>query len=247
MKRKIIPTILWMIIFAAATFPIGPISLAVLADSHTITDTWLEQILWGWRLVFMASPLVALFLGLRGMLPGTRLLDGSMRGASAITRILARIVMLVAALFTIFMWVAFQPPAGRPNVSIAFLGYTNDTSGTRLARIAVTNLNASPVFAYRPLIEVPSPTEPAGLAFYESFGGSRWHSLLGSGASDTFTIPVSTNQSPWKLTLLVYPDRGPAKVFIKGVAGISCMSIGLMPRSLRMPYDIESDWIHSEK
>ena len=72
--------------------------------------------------------------------------------------------------------------------------------------------------------------------------------MLDEGASTNFTIIPPTNQSPWRLLFLVYPDQGrSAKNIIRVVVGISCLSIGLMPRFERLPYDIENDWIEDEK
>jgi len=261
-KRKTINTALWMIIFAAVTFCIIPIPLAVIVFSHirspTMSDTSLEHVLWTLRLIFIASPLVALFLGLRGLLPGTKPLAVTQRSANTISKILTLIVIVIAALFTLGACVAFHPFPGRPKVSITFLGYTNDAAGIRLARFAITNLNNSTIFAYEPNIEIQSPTEPGGIAYYFP-GYNQWqrlHSKLDEGASLKFTIIPPTNQSPWRLTFLVEPDVGVTHGIIKGVVSISCMSVGLLPRYWRflpcdgaamMPYNIEGDWIKNEE
>ena len=94
---------------------------------------------------------------------------------------------------------------------------------------------------------MPEPTAPGGQTNYNVGGNSPWHSVLNGGTSDIFTVPVPTNQSPWRLRLLVYPDFGAARVFLKRVAGLSCLSVGIMPRYVRLPYDIEGGWIRSEK
>ncbi|HEV2434454.1 MAG TPA: hypothetical protein VG077_00490 [Verrucomicrobiae bacterium] len=259
MKRKIIITILWMVIFAAVTFCIIPITFAVVVFSHIMSDTSLEYILWPLRLIFVASPWVALLLGLRGSLPGTRPLAVTRLGTGTISKILTLIVIVIVVLFTLGAWVAFLPPPGRPNISITFLGYTNDATGARLARFAITNLNHSTIFAYNPNIEIQSPTEQGDVTNYWP-GYNQWqqlHSTLDEGASINFTIIPPTNQSPWRLAFYVYPDRGKsAKNTIKSVVSISCLSVGLWPLfagslpldgAFRMPYDFESDWIKNEK
>ena len=81
------------------------------------------------------------------------------------------LVILGFILVAFLAWVAVQPPLTRPNVSITFLGYTNDAAGTLLAVIAVTNLSTTEIFVYRPLIEMPEPKEPAGLAYDQSHTG----------------------------------------------------------------------------
>jgi hypothetical protein len=256
MKQEIRHTFLWMVIFAAVTFFICPIIFVVIVFSHIMSDASAEHVMWVWRLIFIASPLVALFLGLRGALPGTKPL--ALTEHSAISKVLARIVIVIAALFTLGAWVAFHPFPGRPKVSIIFLGYTNGATGARLARFAITNLNNSTIFAYEPNIEIQSPTEPGGIANYFP-GYNQWqqlHARIDEGASTNFTIIPPTNQFPWRLRLLVYPDVGVTHGIIKGAVSISCMSIGLLPRYWRvlpcdgasmMPYDIEGDWIKNEK
>jgi hypothetical protein len=257
MKQKNINTIFWMVIFAAVTFCIIPIIFAVVVFSHIISDTPLEYVLWPLRLIFIASPWVALFLGLRGSLPGTKPMAVTKRGTNTISKILTLTVMVIVVLFTLGAWVAFQPPPGRPNISITFLGYTNDATGTRLANIAVTNLNASTIFVYEPNIETRVPTDSRGYENYFSGVNCSWHSMLDRGASGSFTIPPPTNQSPWRLSFLVYPDRGRGvKNRIKGVVSLSCLSVGLWPLfasllpldgAFRHPYNIEGDWIKNEK
>src|ERR1035438_350424 len=75
MKIKTINTALWMVIFAAVSFCIIPITFAVIVFSHILLDSSLKFVLWPLRLIFIVSPFVALFLGLRGSLPGTEPLD----------------------------------------------------------------------------------------------------------------------------------------------------------------------------
>ena len=257
MKRRNINTTLWIVIFAAVTFCIIPITFAVIVFSRLMSDTSLEYVLWPLRLIFIASPLVALLLGLRGALPGTKPLAVIEPSTNTISKILILIVIVIVGLFTLGAWVAFLPQPGRPNISITFLGYTNDATGTRLAKIAVTNMNASIIFVYEPHIELQAPTDPRGYEDYFSGVNCSWHSTLDRGASGSFTIPPPTNQSPWRLSFYVYPDRGrSAKNTIKGVVSISCLSVGLWPLfarflpldgAFRMPYNIEGDWIKNEK
>ena len=245
-----------MVIFAAVTFCIIPIVFAVVVFSHIISDTSLEYVLWPLRLIFIASPWVALFLGLRGSLPGTKPMAVTKRGTNTISKILTLIVMVIVGLFTLGAWVAYLPPPGQPNISTTFLGYTNDATGTRLAKIAVNNLNATTIFVYEPNIEIQAPTDPSGYEHYFSGVNCSWHSMLDSGASGSFTIPPPTNQSPWRLSFLVYPDRGRSvKNSMKGVVSISCLSVGLWPLfarflpldgAFRHPYYIEGDWIKNE-
>src|ERR1039457_6536462 len=87
MKIQTINTTLWMVIFAAVTFCIIPITFAVIVFSHIMSeDSSLEYVLWPLRLIFIASPFVALFLGLRGSLPGTKPLYVIERSVHTITK-----------------------------------------------------------------------------------------------------------------------------------------------------------------
>jgi hypothetical protein len=72
MKRKTIFTSLWMGGFAAATFLFGLVTLAILAYSRITSLASLQYIERTLKLLFFSSPLIALFLGLRGALPGTK-------------------------------------------------------------------------------------------------------------------------------------------------------------------------------
>jgi hypothetical protein len=148
------------------------------------------------------------------------------------------IIVLLAWVAWISLQPPFQPPHERPNVSVKFLGYKNDAAGARLAMIKVTNLSASTIYVYRPLVEIPDKTEPAGLAFDQSHRQLSWHSKLGRDMSGNFTILLPTNQPSWRLTVLVDYD------YHQGIAqDIQNLMIGRTAR--RMPYDIESDWIQN--
>lgn len=256
MKRRFIVTILWMVVFAAVTFWIIPITFVVIALSRIISEASLKHVLWLLRLIFVASPFVALALGLRGSLPGTKALAATERSTDTMPKILPLIVLVIFVLFTLGAWVAFLPRPGRPNVAITFLGYTNDTTGTRLAKIAVRNLNATTIFAYAPRIEIWAPRDARGYEDYFSGVNCPWHSTLDPGASGSFTIPPPTNQLPWRLAFYVYPDRGRGvKNTMKNVVSIACLSVGLWPMferflplggAFRMPYTIEGNWIKNE-
>jgi hypothetical protein len=245
-----------MVIFAAVTFCIIPITLAVVAFSQIMSDASLWYVLRLLRFIFVASPLVALFLGLRGLLPGTGP-SAVAKGGNTTFKILTPVVMVIVGLFILGAWVAFQPVPGRPHISVTVLGYTSDATGARLAKIAVTNLNDSTIFVYAPRIEIQAPTDPRGYEDYSSGVNFSWNSLLDKGASGSFTIPPPTNQSPWRLSFYVYPDRGRStRNTLKHVVSISCLSVGVWPLfskflplggAFRMPYSIEGDWIKNEK
>lgn len=243
-----------MVTFAAVTFCIIPITLLVFVFLlRTRSDAVFVPVMWVLRLFFIASPFIALWLGWRGVLPGTESTVVNERRANRISRILAFIMVLVIVSLALGAWVAFEPPPGRPKISITFHGYTNDATGARLAKITVTNLNDSTILVCSPHFEIQAPAKPDGYEHYFSGVNYPWSSNLVGSASGSFTIPPPTNPSPWRLTFLVYPNHGmSAKNIIRSAAVFSCMNVGLWPRyakylpfggAMRLPFYIQGDWI----
>jgi hypothetical protein len=77
-------------------------------------------------------------------------------------------------------------------------------------------------------------TEPRSAVAFSKY--IQWHSTLRSGASANFAIPPPTNQSQWKGAVYVYNDLGASQVLQR-----------LMSSARYMPWEIQSDWIESEK
>jgi len=181
-----------------------------------------HQIGYGWRdllsVFAMVVPLFVIFVG----------------------AISSRVVEYVGwALMIGLAWVVFQPSPASPNVSIKLLGYTNDSSGTPLAMITVTNLNAFTIRVYRPTISIKAPTEPGGYTNYFQGGTNQWrqfHSDLSRGMSGNFTIPRPATESPWRLSLLAYNDFTPDQVIKR-----------FLTRRRYMPSEIHGDWIKGDK
>jgi hypothetical protein len=151
-------------------------------------------------------------------------------------RIKIVIGVLALILVAFLAWAIFPSrPARRPipNLSIRLLGYTNDSSGTQLAIISVTNLNAYKIYVYHSTIQIEAPAEPGGFTNYFQGG---FNSVLSGGVSGTFTIPRPTNQSPWRLSFWVYNDLGTVQVVMRMVTG-----------RRYMPFEIYGDWIENEK
>ena len=151
------------------------------------------------------------------------------------TRIVLRIFGILFVTFLAWVtWANFQlkfQPRERPNISFKLLGYTNDTDGTRLAMFTITNLSVSKIFVYLP-IGIADPESAIPFNKY-----MQWHSTLRSGASARFAIPPPTNQSQWRGAVYVYNDLGASQVLQR-----------LMTGSARyMPWEIQSDWIDSDK
>jgi hypothetical protein len=117
-------------------------------------------------------------------------------------------VVIFGALVT---WVGFQPPRQPPATSldgsVTFLGYTNDGSGTRLTKFAVTNLSPFAV-ARSPkcLICIAGPGAgwvPHSAFLLPEFPRSK---VLGAGKWEIVTVPPPTNQSPWRISLYLSND-----------------------------------------
>ena len=71
MKRKIIFTLLWMLASAAAIAGIGLPTVAILVrTAHEVSTVMYVHTTFG--VLFIVAPLIALFLGLVGVLPGTQ-------------------------------------------------------------------------------------------------------------------------------------------------------------------------------
>jgi hypothetical protein len=105
--------------------------------------------------------------------------------------------------------------------------------------VAVTNLSTFSIFVFRPTIAIKAPTEPRGFTNYFQGGTNQWarfYSKLGGGKSGSFTIPPPTIQSPWRLSFLADSDLGAAQAIKRLVTG-----------RRYMPFEIQSDWIESEK
>lgn len=71
MKHRIAFTLLWMIAFAAAAFLLGLLGLFVLTHARIVSLNALQYVDWILKVIVFSSPVVALFLAVRGVLPGT--------------------------------------------------------------------------------------------------------------------------------------------------------------------------------
>jgi hypothetical protein len=71
MKRRILFTLLWMFGFAALVFGVWGAVIVPLVYSrrHLMAVTYLDVV---FQSIFFVAPLVALWLGWRGRLPGTK-------------------------------------------------------------------------------------------------------------------------------------------------------------------------------
>jgi hypothetical protein len=72
MKKKTLCTTLWMFAFTLGTLLFGAVVLAILTHTRIVSLTVLAYLDLAFEVVLFLSPLVALWLGLRGVLPGTK-------------------------------------------------------------------------------------------------------------------------------------------------------------------------------
>jgi hypothetical protein len=143
------------------------------------------------------------------------------------------------ALVGLVAWAALQPPPARPNVIVAFVGYTNDATGTRLAAFTVRNTSPSAVRRLpRYRIQIPTATRWTNLSVGWLPGGG---SVLPAGFSETVTVPAATNQS-WRVSLSVSPEVGIVRDVMSSIAE-TARSAGLRTRYRKMSYSVQCDWI----
>ena len=151
--------------------------------------------------------------------------------------------LILVALLGLVTWAVLQPPAARPNVTVRFAGYTNDTTGTRLAVFTVCNTSPSAVRRlsnYR--IQIPTATRWTNLSARLLSGGG---SVLQAGSSEMVTVPAATNQS-WRVSLSVSPEVGSMadmRAAMMGSIAEAARLAGLPARYRNMSYGVPSDWI----
>jgi hypothetical protein len=90
--------------------PTGSAAFYVAVSFHVVPDTIIEHALPVWRFLVILSPLTALFLGLRGALPGTKPSSPVASTPTAVPLILGLMVAVIGAVFGFGSWVAFKEP-----------------------------------------------------------------------------------------------------------------------------------------
>ena len=135
--------------------------------------------------------------------------------------------------------IALVPRRGPPDVAINLLGYTNDSSGTKMARIGVTNLSAFKILVYLPIVQIESPSDRLGFTNYFAGGTNQWrrfHTMLGEGESGSFMIPPPSVPPPssWRLSFFAYCDYG----FVERIKNIVARR--------QHPYRVNGAWLANE-
>jgi hypothetical protein len=147
------------------------------------------------------------------------------------------IAVLFAIVVGIFIWRRNRPE--EPPASVKFLSFTNDATGIRFASFTVTNLK--PYIVRRQAgywIELRTPVGQTNHL-------SLWFSNacdLNPQASETITVPVPTNQAPWRVVLPIRTDLGSVSEMIEEVRFMS-------PYKLPLPYpksfELRSAWLEN--
>jgi hypothetical protein len=154
-------------------------------------------------------------------------------------RTLIVLSLIFATLAGLLAWAIIQPPAARPNVTVTFVGYTNNTTGARLAAFMVSNASPSAVRRlshYR--IQIPTTTRWTNLSEGWFAGGGL---EMPARSSETVTVPAVTNQ-PWRVSLTVSPEVGIVRDLMGSIAE-TARSAGLRTRYRNMSYGVQCDWI----
>ena len=115
--------------------------------------------------------------------------------------------VLVAAFALLLMLAVGQRRTDWPKVSVTLLGYTNDATGSRLARFAVTNLSQSAVIRdWGYWIQSPSANPQNGSNIsWNLFQPGK--TLLLQGEAETLWVVAPTNLASWRISLSVsYPE-----------------------------------------
>ena len=103
----------------------------------------------------------------------------------------ASIILALPAACLLFL---FARPAEPLAVAVAFVGYTNDLNGERVATFTISNNSRASIRRWdRYQIEIPEQARPGPLLFHGQ------NVVLDSGQSEAYVIPVPTNQPPWRV------------------------------------------------
>ena len=152
--------------------------------------------------------------------------------------------LIMAGFFAIVIgmlaWVAFQLPSREPQVTVTFLAYTKDATGTRLATFVVSNLSSFVVRRQAGYtMELPTSTGGTNQA-------SCWFSSgqnLNARAFEIVAVPAPTNQPSWRVFLSIRTDLGPITEMMDAVG---FMIFGIQsPFPERKSHEVRSDWMEN--
>ena len=155
-------------------------------------------------------------------------------------RKLAIIALILSGLLAALLIPAAVAPSQQPNVLVSFAGYTNDSTGSRLAVFKVTNRGSAPVWQTAAYSVEARDTQ--GLAQPPRyFGRDTW---LAPAESRACMVSAYSNQTGWRARLY-FSQMGPRERFARWTGRWPPGARRFVPLALRSvrTWVVESDWI----
>jgi hypothetical protein len=120
--------------------------------------------------------------------------------------------VLFTLLLAMLVWIARQPPAPQPKVSVHFVGYTNDVGNKRVAIFTVTNAGPSTAHLHSGYhVYLHDASAPSRRTRVSSGSLPRGATLLRPAASETLVVTPPTNQPPWYVFVSFRADEPPIR------------------------------------
>lgn len=147
--------------------------------------------------------------------------------------------LILLASAGLFRWVTLQFPAALPTAAVAFIGYTNDSTGARFAAFTISNASPSTIRRL-PHYQIQIPTSKRWTNISEGYisGGT---SSLPPGRSETVTVIAPTNQALWRPSFAV--TRGDFISDITRAVADTARAAGLRKHYRKRIYGADGDWI----
>jgi hypothetical protein len=151
-----------------------------------------------------------------------------------ITLIIAACAVVLLLFVSVIFWNT-APSHGPIKIAVAFSGFTNDVTGSRIAAFKVSNLGGVRLFRW-PLYAI----EESGAPSPASGGTYGRGTIIGPGKSSICLLPAPTNNVPWRAVLNFSADNWRRK-FAGLPPRVRSM---LQSRSLSLPVtECLSDWV----
>ena len=149
--------------------------------------------------------------------------------------------VLITLLLAMLVWIARQPPAPQPKVSVHFVGYTNDASNKRVAIFTLTNAGPSTaqlLSGYRVYLhDASAPSRRTRVGSGSLPSSAR---LLHPSASETLAVTPPANQLPWYVLVSFRADEPPIRDMADSVLE-GARSLGIRARDHQPRYAAMSE------
>src|SRR6185503_4263425 len=136
------------------------------------------------------------------------------------------------------VWIARQPPAPQPKVSLRFLGYTNDASHSRVAIFTLTNAGPSSAHLlsdYR--VYLHDASTPSRRTRVSSGSLPSGATLMRPAAWETLAVTPPTNQLPWYVLVRFRADEPPIRDLADSVLEVA-RDLGIRVRYRQPTYAV---------